>query len=68
VQLNKMHDGFVTKGYPVVIGECRGSGPGALAALACLDAAAAAWVAGEGAVPLAVLLDRASALTEQARP
>src|SRR5690349_12448410 len=41
----------------------------AAAALACLDAAAAAWVACEGAVPLAVLLDRAmGALTEQACP
>lgn len=35
------------------------------AALACLDAAARGWVACEGAVPLAVLLDRAmGALTE----
>ncbi|MFG2725657.1 TetR family transcriptional regulator [Streptomyces canus] len=35
------------------------------AALACLDAAATGWVACEGAVPLAVLLDRAmDALTE----
>jgi hypothetical protein len=35
------------------------------AALACLDAAATGWVACEGAVPFAVLLDRAmGALTE----
>ncbi|MBZ3900380.1 TetR/AcrR family transcriptional regulator [Streptomyces griseiscabiei] len=42
-------------------------GPHALvaAALACLDAAATAWVACEGAVPLAVMLDRAmDAITE----
>lgn len=41
--------------------------PGALAsaALACLDVAATAWVACEGTVPLAVLLDRAmGAFTE----
>ncbi|WP_416966863.1 TetR/AcrR family transcriptional regulator [Streptomyces sp. 4F14] len=41
------------------------------AALACLDAAARAWVACEGSVPLAVLLDQAmGALTEggHARP
>ncbi|WP_338781502.1 TetR family transcriptional regulator [Streptomyces sp. DG1A-41] len=37
----------------------------AAAALACLDAASTAWVACEGTVPLAVLLDRAmGALTE----
>jgi AcrR family transcriptional regulator len=35
------------------------------AALACLDAAATGWVAGEGSVPFATLLDRAmGALTE----
>lgn len=36
------------------------------AALACLDAASSGWVACEGAIPLAVLLDRAmNALTQE---